>query len=280
MRRLTADNSLKQLVKGPTHEHGNRLDLVFANMPDIVKAKVGPRVTDHHMITVQMKLSMPKVEEVQRRVHVFGKADWELLSATIDEESWRCVDTGRVDEATEAFTSTLRKLIDASIPQKVIKEQKGSHPWVSQKVVDAVWARNQAIGSEREVDAITECSEVLLHARVEYQERMKKELGDMAPGSKQWWKKSRELLDQKSTAATIPALRKTEAAEWCLSAKSKADLLAEAFEEKNEMAPAGERPPEVAAIVGDGHAWEPSQITENSVERELKALRGGVHFGP
>ena len=223
---------------------------------------------------------MPKVKVIERRVHEFKKADWSGLSDCIAEESWTCVEAGTVDEAVENFTSTLRSMIDEAIPQKTIRENKGSHPWVDGKVLAAVHDRNIAIGGEDEPAAVAKCSEVIFKARGAYQERMKTELASMTRGSKLWWKKSRELLVQRATTASIPALRRTSASEWCLTAKNKADLLAKTFEKKNVLAPAGDH----ACIYIDAdyeeQLWDSSTVTTNTVERELLTLRLDSATGP
>ena len=46
LRLVCSDRGLKQLVRGPTHEAGNRLDLVLTTMPDAVSVCVGHKVTD------------------------------------------------------------------------------------------------------------------------------------------------------------------------------------------------------------------------------------------
>ena len=185
MRLITTDNGLKQIVRGPTHEHGNRLDLVFTSMPDITRVTVGPRVTDHHLLLARLKLPVPRSNVLHRQVHDYAKADWDKLRDSMQEELWTCIDSGSVDEAVEGFTEAVRSMVDAAVPQKAIVEQKGSHPWIDQNVLEAVQARNGAVGGPEEIVAAARCSEVLLNARQRYQERTKAELAEMPCGSKQ-----------------------------------------------------------------------------------------------
>ena len=280
LRGIAADCSLMQLVRGATHEHGNRLDLVLTSMPDIATAVVGQRVTDHNMILTRLRLQVPKAELVHRRVHNFNRADWDRLVDSIEEDDWCGLEDPSVDEAAVSFTKRMRAIIDEAIPQKVIKENKGSHPWIDDHVLASVQDRNEAQGTEREAAAAAECSEVMLHARLSYQERTKRELQELPPGSKQWWKRSRELLHQKSTASAIPALKNPASNEWCLTPQSKADLLAETFAAKSKIQPSvGEfRAEETEAC--EMQVWEPWMITEEHVEAALRSLREQSATGP
>ena len=134
---------------------------------------------------------------------------------------------------------------------------------------------------ENEAAAVGRCSEVLLAARTDFQDRTKKELAEMPRGSKCWWKKSRELLMQKSTAATIPALRKSESAEWWRSTHSKADLLADTFCEKNVLAPSGYEVPIEVDMEIEAQGWDPStMISQDDVASQLRALREESATGP
>ena len=280
LRGIAADRSLMQLVRGPTHEHGNRLDLVLTSMPDIAKVAVGPRITDHHIVVARLQLQVPKAESIDRRVHSYKHADWDLLVASIEEDEWSCMGVPCVSDATEQFTLRLRTLIDEAIPQKTIKEQKGTHPWIDDNVLAAVHERNEAQGTEREADATMRCSEIMLQARRAYQEQTKRELQEMPAGCKLWWKRSRELLHQKSTAAAIPALKNSSMNEWCLTPKPKADLFAETFTAKNKLQP------KICEFHMEGstdrevQAWEPWRVTEAHVEAALHDLREDSATGP
>ena len=265
LRDIAADCSLKQMVRGPTHIHGNRLDLVLTSMPDITSVTVGQRVTDHDMILARLRMPMPKTTEITRKVHNFGKADWALLHDSIIEEDWGSIGTANVSDAAESFTNQLRTLIDAAIPQKVVQERKGTHPWIDSQVMLSVQERNRAMGTEHEAAAVAQCSNAMLEARRAYQERTKKELQELPPGSKLWWKRSRELLQQKSTGATIPALKSPTANEWCLSPQSKADVLATTFAAKNKLQPKECDHTDVAIATWEEQSWEPWRITEADV---------------
>ena len=277
---LAADGGLTQLVRSPTHERGNRLDLVLTTMPDIVTVTVGPQITDHHIVYACMKLPAPKAKKVERRVYDFKKAKWEQLSDDIQAAAWDCIDSGSVDEASVDFTEDLRSMINDAIPQRTLVEHKGSHPWIDDRVLDAVQRRNEAMGTEAEAAAVIECSDVLFEARSSYQARTKKELAEMPPGSKQGWKKSREILEQKSTSATIPALRATPSSDWCLSEQFKADLLADTFSSKNELAPRVEEPMPIAGTMCEEQEWAPEIISEDDVARSLTSLREQSATGP
>ena len=217
---------------GPTHEAGNPLDLVFTNLLDAVKVGVGHKITDHAIVDVKFQLPVPKKSEVARRVHGYKKADWVKLQDSIAMEMWAELDSGRTHDAVESFIERLEDLVDMAIPHRTILERKGTHPWISGKVLELVEERNAAIGTPDETRAVMKCSEGMLEARRSYEARLRNELLEMRTGCKEWWKKSRELTNRRASAAAIPALRASENAEWCLAPKDKADLFAATFTQK------------------------------------------------
>ena len=280
LRGTAADWGMKQLVRGPTHEHGNRLDLVLTNVPDIVTAAVGERITDHNMVLARLRLRVPKAETIKRSVHDYTKADWDLLVDTIEEEDWSCLEGNSVSEAAVNFTERMHEIIDDAIPKKIIREHKGTHPWMDDQVLASVHERNQARGTELEAAAAARCSEIMLSARLEYQERTKSELQEMPPGCKRWWKRSRELLHQQATISTIPALKSPSSSEWCLTPQSKADLLAETFASKSKLEP------KTCEFYLDDEAmievqtWDPEAISVDHVDAALRCLQEQSATGP
>ena len=119
---------LRQLVRGTTHEAGNRLDLVLTNMGDAVKVEVGEKITDHYIVTARFKLTMPHNAEVNREVHDYKHADWHALQHSIIMDPWRELQSGSVHAATASFTERLRGMIATSVPQRSMMDRKRTHP--------------------------------------------------------------------------------------------------------------------------------------------------------
>ena len=178
---------------------------------------------------------MTQTVKVSRTVYDFKKADWQLLRDCIAEEPWMDMERHSVHKAVDEFTHRLRGMVDAAIPMRQITERKGTHPWITESVLELVHQRNAAVGTPAEADAIRKCSEGMLEARRAYECRIRRELSESKTGSKAWWKISRALMNRAATAAAIPALRATDTSEWCLSAKTKADLFADTFQSKCKL---------------------------------------------
>ena len=183
-------------------------------------------------------------------------------------------------EAAEKFTDHLKALVDTAIPQREIVERKGTHPWISNSVLQLVQERNAAMGTPEESAAILKCSDGMLAARREYESRTCRELMDMPPGCKCWWKKSRELMNRKATAAAIPALRASDDSDWCLTAKAKADLFATTFQSKCVLRDQEDPHPVRLSARCQQQEWMPADISVEAVGLELKKLREDSATGP
>ena len=70
-----AIHGLQQYVREPTREN-YLLDLALGDFGDAMVATVTPGVSDHNGILVKAHLSAPVVEEIQRHVFAYAKADW------------------------------------------------------------------------------------------------------------------------------------------------------------------------------------------------------------
>ena len=89
-----------------------------------------------------------------------------------------------VHEAVDEFTHRLRGMVDAAIPMRQITERKGTHPWITESVLELVHQRNDAVGTPAEADAIRKCSEGMLEARKGYECRILRQFCESKMGSK------------------------------------------------------------------------------------------------
>ena len=58
---------------------------------------------------------------------------------------------------------------------------------------------------------------------------LEKELAELKPGARKWWRKSIELLELKGKVCSMPALR-NEVGDWVTTAEGKANLFANSFD--------------------------------------------------
>jgi hypothetical protein len=78
---MVDDNFLQQLISGPTHIAGNKLDLLLCNSPEIigdVSAFLPESFpTDHYVVEIDVQLKFKRAKPVKRQVFYYrnGKFD-------------------------------------------------------------------------------------------------------------------------------------------------------------------------------------------------------------
>ena len=197
---------LRQMVREPTREQ-HLLDLVLTDI-ESVKCKVLPKIADHNVVETSLKLSVPQQAPVKREVWDYRKADWEQLVDSLGEANWIDIMAGAtVHEAAQAMTDKIMEASELSIPKRSITEKKSTHPWLTDRVVEFAEAKAAAVGTEDEKDAAERCSHAIIEEKNRYVQRVRAEMAELPRGSKQWWAKSRELLQMKGRSSSIPAQR-------------------------------------------------------------------------
>ena len=270
------DIGCKQIVREPNREK-YLLDLVCTDLAG-VKARVVPGVSDHNMIETTVNFRMPETHVVERKVWDYSHADWEGLRANMVDISWEFENRNDPSAAAQHFTDQILKVMNDFIPQRNLKERKTTHPWLSKDAVKAVHEKHQAVGTDKEAEATAACSAILLSEHQKHTVRMRDKLQQMPAASKQWWKTSRELLDQCRSTCSIPAL-KTDSGEWTTDAFCKVELLSETFANKCKI----DRPEtnEFTEIPPSGHCQiDSADIAETDGMKVLAALKIDSSTGP
>ena len=131
------------------------------------------------MVAVTLQAGAPEPKFVERTVWCYAHADWELLKAQLDTQDWSRLEHLEPDEGAEWLTTTILKHAKAAIPQRVIKENKSSHPWLSTSVLSKIKAKQAAAGTARELEATLACSRSILQAFHDYVDLTRKELLDL-----------------------------------------------------------------------------------------------------
>ena len=84
---LAGDNFLHQLIEGPTHIAGNKLDLLLCNCPEYIEHintfKTDDFPTDHLLVEFFIKLKFRRAKPVKRRVFDYKNGDFEGLRSTL-----------------------------------------------------------------------------------------------------------------------------------------------------------------------------------------------------
>ena len=85
---LIGDNFLQQFIQGPTHNCGNKLDLL-CNYPEIIvnvdssTPDESKFPTDHYIIEFQIKLKFKRARNIKRRVYNYKLASFDGLRSSL-----------------------------------------------------------------------------------------------------------------------------------------------------------------------------------------------------
>ena len=236
LRNICDDAGLLQKVREPTRNQ-YLLDLVLTDLSDTLRVEVLPAITDHKLVMCRLRIATPIYHAVTRYVWDYKQARWDGLIQAFANSDWQYLASGSVDTAVETFTRHVLNTSRAFIPYRRLRERKSTHPWITPACEAAVRKKIAAEGCPHYEDECRRCSAVLSAAYTHYMRRVRDRLANLPRGSKAWWKWNRVLLNKSRKTACVPPLR-TNAGQWVLDAKGKADLFAQTFASKS-MLPSG-----------------------------------------
>ena len=85
---LMGDNFLFQLIDGPTHIAGNKLDLLLCNCPEVIEDVIthSPGTSefpsDHYIVEFSIKVKFQRAKPVRRKVYNFNRGNFDELRST------------------------------------------------------------------------------------------------------------------------------------------------------------------------------------------------------
>ena len=224
-------HGLRQAVRGPTRgEH--LLDLVLSDIPGVT-ATTTAAVADHMGVLAVVPFSVPEVAAHQRTLWDFRRADWEQLQARLSETDWSFISRCQPDDGSAGVTERILDAAADCIPKREATVRRSTHPWLTKKAMDAIASKHRAQGQPDEQTAAVECSSILLAEFNAYAGQTRNELVKLKQGSKLWWTKARELLQEKARTSSIPALKVN--GEWVMDAEGKTNAFVDTFAAKNIM---------------------------------------------
>ncbi len=124
---LTVDLAHTQLVVNSTHRNGNTLDLVFTNIPDVIK---NFKILDHHEfclsdhfgISFDIEMDVKLKNLPKRKMYNYRRADWTGLNRVLSEMDWsRVLHSHDPHTSWPRFKKVLTACCDDYIPKKTIK---------------------------------------------------------------------------------------------------------------------------------------------------------------
>ena len=125
------------MISEATHKSGNVLDLLFTNVPHIIKdvAILDQNevcLSDHKGITFKVKLQRAHKKKYNHTVYDFSKAKW--IDLNFDIKHSAILDNIRSNDPYVAWDLFITYICDKHIPKKKLKTQFQPH-WFDQDCV-------------------------------------------------------------------------------------------------------------------------------------------------
>ncbi len=246
-----------QLVVGPTHLAGNRLDLVFTDVPETVKVTtMAPLGTsDHSAISIQLNLrqNIPAYT-VTKEVFLKGRVNWSSVREDVSR-----IRLGPVlsnPDPVSALNEELKRIISRRVPVKKVCLRSNDKAWFN---IDCRTARDTKQAAYRRWShlrtretwvaytvARASCAAVYRTAESEYFTSAKEKLSTASDPHK-WWSTLKSVVF--GLRPSLPALL-SDTGQLITSPKGKADLLMKHFDSKlcRAPAPTSELPPAMPVL--------------------------------
>lgn len=134
---LVFDMNLVQLVSGPTHVHGNTLDLVFSNCTErvTVTSNNTAALSDHNIISLHVQSgSNNAIDMPPKFVYNYSQVDWMGLDSYLMDIDFSCMNLcSDVNILCQFLTETIYAACDQFIPVVKIPSDP-SPPWFNSEI--------------------------------------------------------------------------------------------------------------------------------------------------
>ena len=133
------DLGFSQIVRSPTRStptSSSILDLIFTNFPDLVSSScIIGGISDHDIPLSTHSLSVPRFPSVPRKIYLYHKANFSLMSDLVSEMSsdyFQNLSSSDVPAKWSFFKDRVSSIIDSCVPSKMVSVP--SKPWFSHKI--------------------------------------------------------------------------------------------------------------------------------------------------
>lgn len=240
-------HDLTQIVSGPTHQLGNRLDLIITDSPNLfspVNIDHGIGTSDHFLAQTTLETTPLFEPTPPRQVWIYKKADWSGLRQHLAATPWNDLLIRNDPEGScENVTNAICDAMLLYIPQKQTSSFTNFPEWWNEscgyalKRKDRAWRRWKALGTpearlayNKARNEYTSASRKAIAAhKVRVREKMTTEL---ETGSKSWWWTARRLMG-KGGKSEIPVLKSDHST--FISTEDKAECFSTFFSEKSTI---------------------------------------------
>ena len=240
-------HDLSQIVDGPTHQSGNRLELIVIDAPNMISTtaidhNIG--TSDHYLVQALLEASPLSETPSPRQVWLCNKADWDGLRNKLAAAPWStCLNKDNPEEACSKITNTITDAMHRFIPRGSASSFVDCPAWRNEscdkdlKMKDKAWRRWKAnrtpgsrLGCGRAGGEYTSTSRKACTAhKARIKDKMTNELHS---GSKSWWWTANRLMD-KGGKSEIPVLK--SGGQTFITAEEKAECFASFFSDRSTI---------------------------------------------
>ena len=98
---------------------------------------------------------------VRRVVFDYAKADLDAVRRALLHFDWRPIDSLDVDAAERFFHRSVFGILRQFIPEREVPERKSMHPWINERCLEAIRAKNASVGTDDFAARAMACSAVI-----------------------------------------------------------------------------------------------------------------------
>ena len=281
-------------MKGPTHEKGRTLDLVFTKDPTVT-VSVSDEISDHRMLKVRTSMHCLPAKCITnsswkrfREIISFSPDKWQDLNNAYNCVDWSFLSDGKnIDEMEKAWREVVLNTAKTVMGTRR-KVYRGHRTALDCKAKEAYEelrrlhkATKKAGVKEKEKlirqrkKAFKKFRNELARCRKQERETQSNQL-KQADGVGSWWKRVRSITGNEAKQR-IPTLQTAEGVSSL--PKQKAEVLNKSFCKNNLKVHTGE-PPKMLRRVPPRVSLRNMLITPTMVRQELIALKQGKATGP
>ena len=141
------ESGLQQLVRTPTHNKGNRLDLLLTNVPEkiISISDVGCLgKSDHCMLMTEFYMEPKRVEPTETKL-LWNRANYQNIRQDLERHDWETLHRAPdVEAAWETFKKVLEKTVEANVPKITTRVKKGRPRWMTKEITRLIGQKKMA----------------------------------------------------------------------------------------------------------------------------------------
>ena len=155
-----------------------------------------------------MRLDVPREARVKRTVWHWKRAKWDAIRGDLRRRDWSFLEQDPIDDAAQKWTEIMLDSIDGHVPSVEITHSKPSHPWVNQRVKDAMMAKFAVDDTDAQAATTDECNRIIEEEYKKHMTNLKESMRKLPKNSKRWWAINRQLLRATAPKQGSPALRR------------------------------------------------------------------------